>query len=202
MSKTNIALLDTKKQVTTVVKILRRNHLFIRLLERLKKLGLPDWYVGGGSIPQIIWNYLHNFDENFGINDFDAVYFDSKDLSYEAEDTFIKKGEVVFKDFPIKVEIRNEARVHLWYPQKFGRKIKPFKSVEEAISTFPTTSSAIGVSSSTRGLKVFAPRGLFDMLSMIIRPNKVHVSKSVYEQKTYDWKKKWPKLKIIPWECS
>jgi len=157
MIKSDIALLDIKKQADIVVKILHKNLLFICLLERLNNFGLPNWYVGGGSIPQIIWNHFHNFDDNFGINDFDVVYFNSKDLSYEAEDMFIKKGEKIFKDFPIKVEIRNEARVHLWYSKKFGRKIKPFKSVEEAISTFPTTSSAIGVSGLTRGLKVFAP---------------------------------------------
>jgi len=40
------------------------------------------------------------------------------------------------------------------------------------------------------------------MLSMTVRPNKIKISEGVYKKKVRDWKKKWPKLKIISWKCS
>jgi len=196
----NIAFQEIEEQADFIKKVLRKNSLFIKLLNLLKGFGLPEWYVGGGSIGQIVWNYFHNFAPNFGVNDFDVVYFDPN-TSYEAEDIFIQKGKKIFKKFPTKVEIRNQARVHLWFPQKTGIPMKPFTCVEEAISTFPTTSSAIGVTLNPKNkLKIFAPRGFYDILTITMRANKVRVSKKAFEKKVKDWSKKWPKLKVIPWD--
>jgi len=196
----NIAFEKIEKQSAFIKNILEKNDLFIKLLGLLKDFNLSNWYVGGGSIAQIVWNYFHQQDLNFGINDFDVVYFDS-DNSYEAEDIFIKKGDKIFKNFPVKVEIRNQARVHLWLPQKTGIQVKPFTCIEEAISTFPTTSSAIGVTLDSRGkIQIFAPRGFYDILTMTMRANKVSISKEAFAKKAKDWAKKWPKLKIIPWD--
>ncbi|KAL2704568.1 hypothetical protein AAEP93_005639 [Penicillium crustosum] len=49
-----------------------------------------------------------------GISDYDLVYFDSSDLSWEAEDSVIRTGHRIFKDLKAPVQIRNQARVHLW----------------------------------------------------------------------------------------
>jgi hypothetical protein len=35
--------------------------------------------------------------------------------------------------------------VHLWYAEKFGNVLAPYTSTEDAITTFPTTATAIGV---------------------------------------------------------
>lgn len=32
-----------------------------------------------------------------------------------------KSGNELFSEIPIKIDIKNEARVHLWYKDKFGR---------------------------------------------------------------------------------
>lgn len=196
----DIAYQEIDKQVNFVKKVLKKNNLFIKLLNLLKDFELPNWYVGGGSIGQIVWNYYHSFNLNYGINDFDVVYFDP-DTSYEAEDVFIQKGKKIFNDFQIRVEIRNQARVHLWFPEKTGIQMKPFSCVEEAISTFPTTSSTIGVTLNPKEkLQIFAPRGLYDILTITMRANKVRVSKKAFAKKAKDWSKKWPKLKVIPWD--
>jgi len=194
-----IAFQAISKQENFIKKVLLKNESFVRLLELLKDFGLPDWYVSGGSIGQIVWNYFHQQNLNFGINDFDVVYFDP-DVSYEAENVFIQKGKKIFKNFPTSVEIRNQARVHLWFPQKTGIQTKPFTCTEEAISTFPTTSSTIGVTLDPRNnLVIFAPCGFCDILTIAMRANKVRVSKKAFAKKANDWSKKWPKLKVIPW---
>jgi hypothetical protein len=55
-----------------------------------------------------------------GITDYDVFYFDANDLSWEAEDAVIQTAREMDGDLPDRVEIRNQARVHLWYPLEFG----------------------------------------------------------------------------------
>lgn len=49
-------------------------------------------------------------------------------------------------------------------------------------------------------LIVHAPYGLDDLFKLTIRPLKYEFSKELYEQKCQKWLKKWPNLKILPWE--
>jgi hypothetical protein len=45
-----------------------------------------------------------------GIRDYDLVYYDASDLSYEAEGLAIQAGKRHFADIAVEVEIRNQAR--------------------------------------------------------------------------------------------
>jgi hypothetical protein len=56
------------------------------------------------------------------VKDYDVFYFD-EDLSWEAEDAVIQHLGVLTNDLGVTVEIRNQARVHLWYKQRFGGNI-------------------------------------------------------------------------------
>lgn len=89
-----------------------QNPNLIKILERTPQLQIVDWYVGAGGIAQTYWNYKHGFDLNTGIKDFDLVYFDP-DLSAEKEQDVQRRGNELFKDIPIEVEITNQARVHM-----------------------------------------------------------------------------------------
>ncbi|HUJ65649.1 MAG TPA: nucleotidyltransferase family protein, partial [Acidimicrobiales bacterium] len=86
-----------------------------------------------------------------------------------------------------------------WYGQKFGQAIDPYLSTEDAISTWPTTASSVGVRTGADGFTVCAPYGLADLLGMVARPNKRIVSREVYEEKTRRWAARWPQLTVIPW---
>ena len=54
------------------------------------------------------------------IRDYDLFYFDDSDLSWEAEDRAIRRCAALFADLGVTVELRNQARVHLWYEMRFG----------------------------------------------------------------------------------
>ena len=56
---------------------------------------------------------------DYGINDYDVFYFDP-DTSWEAEDKIIRTLTERLAGRGIAVEARNQARVHLWYPEKHG----------------------------------------------------------------------------------
>ena len=179
--------------------VLKKNPSVQKILKRAGELHMPNWYLGAGGIAQTAWNVSHGFDPEYGIKDYDLVYYDANSTSYEDEDVFIQQGKELFGDVPVLVEIKNQARVHLWYEKHFGRPINQYASIEEAISTWPTTATSVGVRYTNEGLSVFAPFGLDDLLGMIVRANKALITKKIYEDKVNRWIKFWPKLRIIPW---
>ncbi len=197
-SKTNI---ESMKDTEQLLQILEKNKSVQLILERACKLNMPNWYLGAGGIAQTVWNVLHNFDSENGIKDYDLVYYDANDISYEAEDVFIQKGKELFKDIPVLVEIRNQARVHLWYEKHFGYPIAQLllALAEEAINTWPTTATSVGVRKNGENLEVYAPFGLDDLLGMVVRANKAQITEKIYQDKVDRWIKIWPYLKIIPY---
>lgn len=69
----------------------------------------------------------------------------------------------------------------------------------EAISTWPTTATAIGVRLEGGALTVCAPFGLNDMLGQTVRPNKVQVTEETYLKKCVKWGALWDTLTFVPW---
>ena len=134
----------------------------------------------------------------YGISDVDFIYFDT-DLSYEAEDCVIKRVEQAFCALPVKIDVKNQARVHLWYKQHYGYDLRPYASLEEAVNTWPTTATSIGVRLRDGVLEVYTPFGLNDMFGQIVRPNKTQITEEIYLKKCKKWGAKWDTLTFIPW---
>ena len=186
-------------QVNILEKIIMESEVLNKILKVLDENFGYDYYVTAGSINQTIFNYYHGYPLDNGIDDIDIVYFD-KDTSYEIEDKIIKEVSELLKDINIRLDIKNQARVHLWYGKKFGHEIDANKSVEEAISKWGTTVTCIGVRISNGKFKVYAPYGLNDLFKMTIRPVKDNFIKEDYDKKCAKWKEKWKLLTIIPWD--
>ena len=188
--------------INRLLKMVFQSDLISDAFERAARLNLPNWYIGAGCIAQTVWNHFHGYSLESFISDVDLVYFDPTDLSFEAEDEKIKQAAEYFEGFSIPVDIKNQARVHLWYEERFGYKISPYQSVENAIDAWPTTSTAIAIRPYSPTYKVYAPYGLDDLFSLTVRPNKVQITKEIYETKCQKWGKCWPKLKFELWETS
>ena len=179
--------------------VLRANPVCAAILDGAATLGLPDWYLGAGAVSQTVWNSVHGRSPGANIADFDLVYFDADDLSEEAEKAAEAAAVSLFGRFAVRIDVTNEARVHLWYEHKFGVNLEPYASVEAAIATWPTTASSIGVASRNGRFSVHAPFGTDDLWALIVRPNKTLVTRQVYEAKAARWSAIWPRLTIIPW---
>ena len=190
---------NLNEQLKDLEEILFKNKTLKEILTRLEKSNLKNYYVGAGAINQTIFNYLHNFKIDANIKDYDIIYYD-EDLSYEKEDLVIKYIKELLKDIDVDVDIKNEARVHLWYNKKYNDNRKPYTSLEDAISRWGTTITCIGVRLEDGNLIVDAPYGLNDLFNMIIRPVKIDFKEEDYNKKVEKWKKNWPKLTIIPWK--
>ena len=190
---------NLNEQLKDLEEILFKNETLKEVLKRLEKSNLKNYYVGAGCINQTVFNYLHGLRIDANINDYDIVYYD-EDTSYEKEDIVIKYVEELLSDLNIKLDVKNEARVHIWYNEKYNENRMPYTSVEDAVSRWETTITCIGVRLENNNLIVDAPYGLNDLFNMVIRPVKTDFTEADYIRKINKWKKNWPKLTIIPWK--
>ncbi|OAA54641.1 hypothetical protein ISF_08242 [Cordyceps fumosorosea ARSEF 2679] len=202
-SSPNPAQLPLGQQLLCLRQVLSTNTTLITVLERVATLGLPNWYLAGGAVSQTVWNYASHLPPSAGIADYDVVYHDASDLSWDAEDAHIRAARALFADMPgIDVEVRNQARVHLWYGAKHGTPCPPHASVEGGIDSWISTSAMVGVrlgGEDGREWSVYAPRGLSDLFNVVARPNAVLGSKESYDKKTARWRGIWDKLTVEPW---
>lgn len=183
----------------SLLTILGRNTVLWEALERISRLELPDWYLGAGCIAQTVWNHAYGNDLSSGIRDYDVVYFD-EDLSQSTEDAVSARVRRELADLNIVVDVKNQARVHTWYGRRFGYDVLPYTSTADAISTWPTTATAMGVCLGTAGTTVCAPYDVADLLSCIVRPNRVQITREIYSDKANRWTRQWPLLTVLRWE--
>ena len=182
-------------QAARIPPLLRTNPDLAILLAATAEFALPDAWLVAGALNQTVWNHLHNFPPGHGIQDIDLIYHDPTDLSAESEAAHETR---LRRRFGLPLDVKNQARVHLWYPYRFGRAIEPYPSSQAAIATFPTTATAIGISLANPAV-IHAPFGLDDLLAMVVRPNRALVGPAVYAEKTRRWAALWPRLTILPW---
>jgi hypothetical protein len=161
------------EQTEKLISILCTTPSLMRVLDIARALHLPDWLVFSGAVYQPVLNHLTGRALDYGIKDYDLAYFDGSDLSYEAEDAIIRRVAAAF-DEPLRcmVQVRNQARVHLWFERKFGEPYAPLSSSAEALERFASPLFAIGVRLEQDGrLHIEAPFGLSDLFALRLRPN-------------------------------
>lgn len=176
-----------------------RNRANAAILERLPALHLPDAWLVAGCLFQTVWNCLTGRPPEQDILDYDIFYYDNADLSWEAEDQAIRRAAPLFQDLPVRIELRNQARVHLWYEQRFGIACPPLRSACDGIDHFPNQSSCFGVRRLGRATQIHAPFGYSDLFSLTLRPNPRRDVPHVYNEKAARWRRAWPVLKVVPW---
>jgi uncharacterized protein len=121
-----------------------RNRTNRAIVDRLGSLGTNDTWLVSGALFQSVWNAISGRTPDYGIRDYDVFYFDS-DLSWEAEDAVIKRASQLFADLGQRVEIRNQARVHLWYQEKFGAPYPALRSATQGIDRFLMPCAQVGI---------------------------------------------------------
>ena len=179
---------------------LQRNPSLSRIFQCFDKIALPDAWLVAGSIAQTVWNLVCEQPAEFGIKDVDLVYFDRDDLSSETEAAHEQRLRDLFGHLPVRLDVKNEARVHLWYQAKFGYPIAPYSSTADAIATFPATATAVGVRRRDGEFECCAPFGLGDLFALVVRPNKIQITPAIYEAKVTRWRSIWPRLTFMPWD--
>jgi hypothetical protein len=194
------ANLDPAAQQVALVSIVRREPLLMAVLDGLREEALPDWLLVAGAVYNSVWNQLTGRPSLNGINDIDVFYFDDSDLSYDAEDVVIRRLAKRFAGLPIPVQIRNQARVHLWFPEKFKQPFSPLSSSKEMLGRYASKTHAVGVRLDPDDtISVIAPFGLNNIFSFRIVPNRVLMNAPAHTAKAARAKSIWPEISIEPW---
>ena len=170
------------EQLKIFKKIIRKNKKLMSVLEVLDDYSksnpnFSNYYIGAGSINQTVFNYLTGRDINYGIKDLEKL-LGNKNILYD---------------------IKNQARVHIWYNEKYNANREKYKSCEDAISSWGATITCIGVRLENNRMKVYCPYGLNDIFTMTIRPIKKCFTKEQYDARVKRWKAKWNELNVIEW---
>ena len=144
----------------------------MHLLDRLRSLGLPQWRLVAGCLYQTVLNTLTDRARGTGIKDYDLIYHDGGDVSWEAEDAVIRRVADATRGCVGPVEARNQARVHLWFAERFGCAYPQLATADQSLHYYASIVHAVGVRLEDDGrLDIAAPFGLGDMF-MAIRPNR------------------------------
>lgn len=178
--------------------ILRAAPSLMRVMEIARDLALPDWMIFSGAIYQKAVNHLTGREPDYGLKDYDLGYFDARDTSYEAEDRVIRRAAAAFPP-PLDrlVEVRNQARVHLWFEDRFGEAYAPLSDSAEALTRFTTTMFAVGARLDPDGeLRIFAPFGLEDLFALRLRPNPTRATRG-FARTAEAALARWPELTIV-----
>ncbi|MGH0428085.1 nucleotidyltransferase family protein [Bacillus hominis] len=185
----------TIKTEQGIIQLIQNDPWMMNVLQMAKSLGLPDWWICAGFVRSKIWDTLHNFEVRTTTPDVDVIYFDSflKDEAYEQS----LEKKLTNMDSFIPWSVKNQARMHV------VNNMPPYSSSVDAISKFPETATALGVTLDEQNNVILtAPCGIEDLLSLQVKPTshfletkeRIHMYKKRVMKK--DWQSKWPNITI------
>jgi len=168
------------------------------VLEAVRVSHPPGWRMFSGAVYQTVWNALTGRSADYGIRDYDVAYFDA-DLSAKAEAIVQKKVLAnVPKSMRRHVEVINQARVHLWFENKFGRPYAALTETDDALRRSLFTAHAVGVRlEPDDSLAIAAPYGLDDIFDMVLRPNPELAVTGAHATKAREALERWPELVVV-----
>jgi hypothetical protein len=176
-----------------------QNPVIRGILKRMHELELDDCWLASGCLFQTVWNLRSGKPSTSGIRDYDIIYFDP-DQSWDAENEVIQRTAKLFADIDACIEIRNQARVHLWYESKFGKPFSSLKNSCHSLWRYPSRTSAIALRADPSGhIELYAPFGIRNVLDLKVRPNRRTANINVYWTKAQRWSGEWPGLSVESW---
>ncbi len=178
-----------------IVRLIENDEWMMNVLQIAKSLELPDWWICAGFIRSKIWDTLHNYEAKTTMPDVDVIYYDSlhKDEIYEQS----LETKLMNMDATIPWSVKNQARMHV------VNNMPPYSSSVDAISKFPETATALGVTLDEKNKVILtAPCGIEDVLSLQVRPTahfleskeRIHMYKNRVIKK--NWQSNWPNITI------
>ncbi len=190
--------------------IVRATPWLARALHAARAVDAPDWLLTAGAIRTAVWDDLHGFSPPAGASasparppaslaDIDLAFFDPADRT-PARDAAVEAAlRAAAPDLPW--DAKNQAAVHLWYPDRFGFAVEPFACSADAVATYPETATCVALHLDAGDrLTVVAPYGLDDLLGLVHRHNPRRVPAELYERRLAEKRiaERWPRVTVIP----
>lgn len=163
-------------------------------LDAVRRLDLPDWWIGAGFVRSAVWDHLHGFTAPAPLADIDVIYFDAARPEPSLDDALATRLMTIRPGLPWSV--KNQARMH----ERNGD--PPYRSSSDAVWHWPETATALAVNLDEGGtLRLMAPFGVDDLLAMIVRPTprfREH-RMAAYRERLHrkQWRRRWPRLVVL-----
>lgn len=176
-----------------ILQLIKSDLWMMEALSVAESLNLKDWVIGAGFVRNKVWDHLSGRTK-VGVDtpDIDLVYYDSDGNDEETDEKLSKE---LSEHTGFNWEVANEHYAHKW------NNLAPYKSIEDAISQWPETVTAIGVTTyGSKELRLIAPYGINDLTNFIVRPTPIFLSKiNVLKERVQKkkWLEKWPNIKIV-----
>jgi hypothetical protein len=109
-------------------------------------------------------------------------------------------GELVRHAPELPWDVKNQAAVHLWYPQVFGLTVEPLVSSADAVATWPETATAVAIRLlPIDRIEIVAPFGLVDLFGLVCRRNPRRVTLEEYRRRIRHKRiaQRWPLVTIL-----
>lgn len=184
----------TSSHAYRLVELVNEAAWLIEVLRAARDVMSAPWCVAAGAVRSLVWNSLHGF-PLLPPRELDLVYFDAS--SPEPLDAELSaRVAKLASDF--EWDVVNQAHAHrLSGPSD----APPFCSLEDAISCWPETATAVGVYlDSLDRLRVVAPLGLDDLFNLVLRPSPFLRNPDAFGQRLLqkDFLRRWPLLRVSP----
>ena len=187
-------------QRAALEQMIRAEPVLMAVLEGMREDGLAEGMLVAGALYNLVWNVLTGRPALHGVNDLDVFYFDASDIGWDAEDMVIRRLGERFAHLPLPVQVRNQARVHLWFPEKFGTSFAPLTSAAAMLPLYAAKTHAVAAFLEPDDrLTILAPFGLDHIFSFRVVPNHALENGPSYEKKGERVRATWPEVTVLPW---
>lgn len=174
-----------------------RNASVRAILSRWSELALPDGWLVAGCLFQTVWNVQSGREPSADIEDYDIFYFDGFDRGARAEQLVQARIAALLVDLGITVEVKNQARVHLWYEEHFGYPCPALRSSRDGIDRFLVPATSVAIRPAAQGWDVYAPNGLAALYAGILAPNPLTDHRPLFRAKAASYRRRWPWLQVV-----
>ncbi|MWC28591.1 nucleotidyltransferase family protein [Paenibacillus sp. MMS18-CY102] len=178
-----------------IIQLVLADEWMVEILHNANSLNLPDWWVCAGFVRSKIWDTLHGFNERTPMPDVDVIYFDAAIIDENVEKQLEQKLRRINPQVPWSV--KNEARMHV------VNNIPPYASSVDAISKFPETATALGLTLDKQNNVILAaPCGVQDVLNAVLKPTpyfeQTEARAAIYEDRVVkkNWKSIWDMVTV------
>lgn len=161
--------------VHRLTEILLGDDWFVSVLGAVREVFGDSAYIAAGAISDVVWDHRSEMIDHDSVSDVEVVYFDPSDVSQERDYQYERELELLLPSE--KWEVTNQAGVHNCYHLRFGGRIRPYSSLEYAVSTYPEYSVCVDFRlTSDGGMEVVAPHELEDLFDMKVQRNPAQVT--------------------------
>lgn len=159
----------------------------------------PDLWLGAGTLRDLVWDtkFGNGFDPT-KLRDVDIVYFDADTARLDNGERL--EAELRGERPDVPWDVKNQAAVHRWYEDRFGVKVPPLRSLDEAVATWPEYATCVAVRlAHDHRLELLAPHGLNDLLNGVWRRNPRRVSVDEYHRRLARKRPtdRWPGVTVV-----